>query len=288
MSPVFSIPSRGTQYFVKGGFTILDLKSYRFYLLENETSRNTIKNYITTLKQLDGFLEAYNKQLTKDVLIEFKEYLKNYEYSLGKKYTLKTINQKIVILNIYFNWLGSPELSLKTLKVQQSVHRESINKKEYRLILKYADEEMQLFVLLIGNAGLRISEACAITVDDVERKIIEVRNKEKTRFISIPQFVKKKLRKFCMDRTIYGTIFYKSQTLYRRKLKQIAGKAKINKDKVYPHSIRHFFAKEFISNGGDSTELQQMLGHENISTTTIYTKLSSNELSEKFRSIRNE
>ncbi|MHC5250410.1 tyrosine-type recombinase/integrase, partial [Enterococcus sp. LJL90] len=83
-------------------------------------------------------------------------------------------------------------------------------------------------------------------------------------------------------------IFHKSQDFYRKRLKTIAGKAKVKKEKVYPHTVRHFFAKEFIANGGDSTDLQQMLGHESIATTTIYTKLSTNELSEKYREIRNE
>ncbi|WP_413462941.1 tyrosine-type recombinase/integrase [Lactococcus lactis] len=83
------------------------------------------------------------------------------------------------------------------------------------------------------------------------------------------------------------TIFYKNQRTYRVNLKKIAGIAKVNKEKVYPHSIRHYFAKSFLMNGGDATVLQQLLGHEQIATTTIYMKLSSNELSDQFSKIKN-
>ncbi|WP_265458683.1 tyrosine-type recombinase/integrase [Enterococcus sp. HY326] len=267
---------------------MLDLTAYRNYLLENETEKNTIKNYMVTLKQLDKFLVNRRLDLSKEVLIEYKQHLQEDEYRPGRKYQLKTINQKIVILNIYFNWLDRHDLCLKYLKVQTKVHRESIDKKEYRQLLKHADEEMYLFILLIGSTGLRISEACSIRADELELRIVTIKNKGKTRYISIPQFVKKKLKKFCRKRRISTIIFHKSQDFYRKRLKTIAGKAKVKKEKVYPHTVRHFFAKEFIANGGDSTDLQQMLGHESIATTTIYTKLSTNELSEKYREIRNE
>lgn len=266
---------------------ILELEKYRLHLLENETSKNTIKNYLTTLKQLDKYLVGNHFELSKETLINYKEELINGIRKNGKPYALKTINQKIIVMNIYFNWSNNHELALKTLKTQLKTHRDSINNKEYRLLLKHADEEMRAFILLIGNTGLRISEVCSIRFDDLEKKIIPIKNKGKTRYISIPQFLKKNLKSYCKKNKIKNVIFYKTQPFYRQSLKRIAGKAKVNKNKVYPHSIRHFFAKEFIANGGDSTELQQMLGHENIATTTIYTKLSSDELSERFRSIRN-
>ncbi|WP_413538991.1 tyrosine-type recombinase/integrase [Enterococcus malodoratus] len=272
---------------------MLALKDYELYLLENEIRPNTRKNYMNTLKQLDDFLNQHSFNLDKESLINFKEHLKNNEYAPGKKYKLKTINQKIVAVNIFLNWLEreklvSSGLTLKLVKVQTKEHRESISESEYKRLIQHAkSDEMRLFILLIGNTGVRITEACSIRADDLSSKLIIIENKGKQRAIAIPQFLKKQLKKYVEEQGITEEIFYKTQTNYRLNLKAIAGRAKVNKEKVYPHSIRHYFAKSFLEHEGDSTVLQQLLGHENIGTTTIYTKLNTNELGNQFRKIKN-
>ncbi|MGM0166968.1 integrase/recombinase XerD [Enterococcus sp. AZ135] len=273
---------------------MLALKDYELYLLENEVRPNTRKNYINTLKQLDAFLNQHSFDLNKESLINFKEHMKNDEYAPGRKYKLKTINQKIVAVNIFLNWLerenlASSGLTLKLVKVQTKEHRESINESEYKRLIQHAkSDEMRLFILLIGNTGVRITEACSIRADDLNSKLIIIENKGKQRAIAIPQFLKKQLKKYVEEQGITDEIFYKTQTNYRLNLKAIAGRAKINKEKVYPHSIRHYFAKSFLEkHEGDSTVLQQLLGHENIGTTTIYTKLNTNELGYQFSKIKN-
>ncbi len=272
---------------------LLALKDYELYLLENEIRPNTKKNYMNTLRQLNVFLVQNSFDLDKEALILFKDHLKNDEYAPGKKYKLKTINQKIVSINIFLNWLARKEgsnsnLTLKLFKTQTKEHRDSINESEYKRLIQHANtEEMRLFILLIGNTGVRITEACSIRADDLNSKLIIIENKGKQRAIAIPQFLKKQLKSYVVEHGIKDEIFYKRQATYRSNLKMIAGKAKINKDKVYPHSIRHYFAKSFLDNGGDSTVLQQLLGHENIGTTTIYTKLNTNELGQQFSKIKN-
>lgn len=272
---------------------MLALKDYELHLLENEIRPNTKKNYMNTLKQLNAFLEQNTFDLDKESLIRFKDHLKNDEYASGKKYKLKTINQKIVAINIFLNWMESENrvssgLTLKLYKAQTKEHRESINEAEYKRLIQHATtEEMRLFILLIGNTGVRITEACSIRATDLNSKLIIIENKGKERAIAIPQFLKKKLKRYVEENSITDEIFYKVQGTYRASLKTIAGKAKINKEKVYPHSIRHYFAKSFLDKGGDSTVLQQLLGHENIATTTIYTKLNTNELGQQFSKIKN-
>lgn len=272
---------------------MLALKDYELYLLENEIRPNTKKNYMNTLRQLNVFLVQNSFDLDKEALILFKDHLKNDEYAPGKKYKLKTINQKIVSINIFLNWLArkkgsNSNLTLKLFKTQTKEHRDSINESEYKRLIQHANtEEMRLFILLIGNTGVRITEACSIRADDLNSKLIIIENKGKQRAIAIPQFLKKQLKLYVVEHGIKDEIFYKRQATYRSNLKMIAGKAKINKEKVYPHSIRHYFAKSFLDNGGDSTVLQQLLGHENIGTTTIYTKLNTDELGQQFSKIKN-
>ena len=272
---------------------LIPIKEYELYLIDNEISQNTQKNYLNTVGQLDDFLRTNELELNKESLIKFKQYLRAHHYKPQKTYTTKTINQKIISINVYLNWLLKEKIiddkmSIKLLKSQIKEHRESITEAEYKKLLKYStNDEIRLFILLIGNTGVRISEACSIKVEDLSKKTIPIENKGKQRTITIPQFLKKQLKTYVRVNNINGIIFYRDQRTYRNNLKTIAGLAKINKEKVYPHSIRHYFAKAFLDNGGDSTVLQQLLGHENIATTTIYTKLSTNELSDQFSKIKN-
>ncbi|MFW3538228.1 tyrosine-type recombinase/integrase [Vagococcus fluvialis] len=265
------------------------LEAYRYYCLENEIAENTIKNYMNTLHQLNEFLhEPKLIEVTKEDLINFKQHLKEDDYVPGKKYKTNTCNQKITAINIYLNWLERPELKLKQFKEQTTTHRESITQDDFERLLRYSDTEMKLFILTIANTGLRISEVCSLRKDDLYSTIIEIENKGKIRIIDIPQFLKKQLREYSIQLQGTDFIFNKTQSNYRTKLKQTAGKAKVKLSRVYPHSIRHYFAKKFIADGGDSTALQQMLGHSDIKTTTIYTKMSKEELAKTFRKIKND
>ena len=263
----------------------IDLEEYKLHCIENELSQNTLKNYLNTLEQLNDFIsEDKSRNLNKATLIQFKQALRVEPYN----YRLSTCNQKITVINIYLNWLGQEELSLKLFKEQSQSHRESISEDDFNRLLRYSNEEMKLFILTIANTGLRVSELCQLTKSDLDLSIIEIENKGKVRIIDIPLFLKKKLRKYMQDKKEDDLIFYKTQQFYRKELKVIAGKSKVKKSKVYPHSFRHYFAKKFIADGGDSVSLMQMLGHGDIKTTTIYTKLSKEELAKTFRSIKNK
>lgn len=274
---------------------VIRLKEYELYCRENEIAKNTIKNYMNTLNQLNKYLMKKNvESITKENMIDFKDYLRIYEYRPGSKYNLNTINQKITAINIYFNWYeatyragGTSELNLKPIRTQDKSHRESINEDDFKRLLRYADGEIKLFILTIANTGLRVSEVCNLRRSDLYQSIIQIENKGKIRIIDIPLFLKNQLREFTKEHEDNERIFNKTQGYYRKELKAVAGKARVKKSKVYPHSIRHFFAKKFISDGGDSTTLQQMLGHSNIATTTVYTKLDREELARQFRETRN-
>lgn len=277
-----------SQLIIGGVNLIIKLDEYRLYCLENELAKNTLNNYINTLKQLDKFLTRNKAEcLNKELLIEFKQHIKTDEYAPGKTYKTSTCNQKITAINIYLNWDGEKELTLKLFKEQTKSHRESITKEDFERLLRHADEEMKLFILTIANTGLRISEVKSLTKQNLSEAIITIENKGKQRIIDIPLFLKKELRTYYKNLDEEKVLFYKTEQYYRNKLKEIAGKARVKKSRVYPHSIRHYFAKSFIAQGGDSTALQQMLGHSDIKTTTIYTKMSKEELAKTFRKIKN-
>lgn len=260
----------------------MNIEDYLLYCMENELAENTIKNYRVTLNQLFKWLQDNTVEyLKKNDLIKFKQFLK------AKQYKVDTINHKIDTINIFLTWQHKDDMKLKMLRQQSNSHRASINQNEYRRLLKHSSGELNLFILTIGNTGLRISEVCRLKKQDLYQKNVIVNNKGKTRIIGIPGFVKKKLKTFVALKNDDAVIFGKTQFHYRQALKRCATKAMVDKTKVYPHSLRHYFAKQFIADGGDSTELQQMLGHASIQTTTIYTHLDSDELSRKFKQIKN-
>ena len=121
---------------------MLQLKEYEYFLKDNELGKNTIKNYLTTLRQLDDYIVSNDFKLDKETLIEFKQYLKDFQYKSGKNYKLKTINQKLIIVNVYLKWLEtegyiSDRLSVKLLKSQTKEHRESITEADYKSCLLY-------------------------------------------------------------------------------------------------------------------------------------------------------
>lgn len=267
---------------------LIDVEGYRLYLIENEIANNTIKNYMNTLKSLNKYLVDNNiEELDKSIIVDYKEYLRNKEYKKDKKYTLKTLKQSITALNVYFNWAKRTDLKVKNIKVQGNTHRESISDTDYKQLIKAADIEMQMFMSTIANTGVRIAELLQLKKKDLYKSVIEIENKGKTRIIALNPSLKKALKSFSKELEDDDYIFIKSADTYRYRLKQLAAKAKIKKAKVYPHSFRHYFAKKYIENGGDSTTLQQMLGHSNISTTTIYTQLSQEELADRFKRVNN-
>ncbi|MDL2212210.1 tyrosine-type recombinase/integrase [Erysipelotrichaceae bacterium OttesenSCG-928-M19] len=290
--------------------SVINVKEYENHLIESEKSKRTIRSYTNTLMQLNEFFKNNGiEEITKSNLIEFKTFLQN------KYDNIKTINGKIVQINIFLKWakkngllrhldivdyggvvkeVNLDNLKLKHLKQQSNAHRPSPNESEYKRLVKYAvNEEIKMFILTIGNTGLRISEIVKyLRFSDLDKKNIKIKNKGKTRIIAIPMWLRKDLKKSSLlenekDTGKDGYLFPKSQQWYRTKIKETASKAHISKEKVYPHCFRHYFAKSFLKNGGDSLVLQQLLGHESSKTTELYVKMDEEDLTNVFKGIKN-
>jgi site-specific recombinase XerD len=150
---------------------------------------------------------------------------------------------------------------------------------------------MQMWVLMqtIAATGIRYNELQYFTVESIQAAkktgTITVTNKGKERAIPISKSLVKLLTEYCKDKGITSGLIFgnrnghpiKNEQVSRR-LKRIAGYARVNKSKVHPHNFRHLFAKEYMEKVGRLDKLQDILGHSSIATTTIYTKASSKEL----------
>lgn len=273
--------------------------AYYTELKEQERAAQTINSYKYDIK---GFLEwATDKdgdQITRADVIAYKEYLKTAGAATA------TINRKIISLNKFFKWVGAPEAAgAKQIKTQGRATLENvISKADYERLLRAAIEppeqarkaglkpDVQMWALMqtIAGTGIRFSELEYFTVENLRAAkrtgSIVVHNKGKERAIPISKALNRLLTNYCKDKGIdHGLIFVtkfgnpvKNEQVSRR-LKRIAGYARVNKSKVHPHNFRHLFAKEYMEKVGRLDELQDILGHSSIATTSIYTKTSSKE-----------
>lgn len=260
------------------------LDDYIIYLYEQEKSKATIQKYKCDLEKLAAF--AGDRELNKLLLIEYKDYLRN-----KKEYKTSSINSFLVAANRFFEYMGWYELKVKTFKVQRETfmpEKKELSKEEYKRLVKIAMKKRKnrigMIVQTICATGIRVSELLAITVSAVKHGVAIIYNKGKERQILIPQDLRARLLCYAKKQGIkYGYVFQTSggkaidRTWIWREMKKLCEEAGVDKDKVFPHNLRHLFARTFYTRYKDIAKLADMLGHSNIETTRIYLKESYEE-----------
>lgn len=258
------------------------LLQYQEYLYEEEKTTATIKKYICDLKKLLEY--ASGKEITKKLMIEYKE-------NLRERYKLTSINSFLVAANRLFEYLGWYDLRVKTYRIQKEVfvpENRNLSKEEYkklvRAALKKGKKRLAMILQTICATGIRISELSNITVESVQRCIVEIYCKGKQRIILLPKKLQKKLLRYIQRNGIVsGMIFCTSggkaidRSNVWKEMKLLGEEAGILEEKVYPHNLRHLFAKEFYAVERDIAKLADVLGHSSIETTRGYVKTTSNE-----------
>ena len=188
-------------------------------------------------------------------------------------------------LNSFFSFLGLYDLRIKTLKIQNQIFRSEeteLTRKEYESLCQSAEgdnnERLCLILQTICGTGIRVSELKFITVEAVKRGEAVVSLKGKTRRIFIVNRLKKKLLCYITEQGIKeGAVFVTrsgnpiDRTSIWREMKSLCNEANLNPKKVFPHNLRHLFAREFYKGEKDIVKLADVLGHSNINTTRIYT-----------------
>ena len=261
------------------------IKFFKRHLIEEEKAENTIDKY---LRDINEFYEWHNnsKIVTKDDLLDYKEYLKK------SRLKVSSINSKISSLNAYFTYTENETLKIKVLKCQKSLFgskEKELTKYELNKLYETAknNERLKYLIETIVKTGARVSEVKFITVESIGIGKAIVDNKGKIRTILIPRKLCKKLKDYCKKKNINnGPIFLtkNKKPLYRKQIwqmmKNLANKAGVPKVKVFPHNLRHLFAREFYKQTHDIVKLASILGHSSIETTRIYTKETEDECRE--------
>ena len=275
------------------------------YLIENleewiieqkyqEYSNNTLKQYKANVQKFIDWLPG-DAPITKDTTIEYKKYLTT------KSISVSSINTWIVTINKYFRWLKRDDLTIKKLKVQQkSSNEEVLTIADYKRLLRYAKklgyDDLYLIMKVLAMTGIRISGLKYFTVENIESNYITANTKHKYNKIIIRQDLGRELRRYCRDNKIKsGYIFTAAKDSSKLKpnntiwwqMKKVAGASRVNKKKVHAHSFRHLFANMFLDEYPDNvTELADILGHNSLETTRIYTKSSDSQKRSKLEKLK--
>ena len=197
---------------------------------------------------------------------------------------MSSINSMLAALNSLFDYLGWVDCKVKAIKMQQQIYcpkNKELSKAEYLRLIETAEynhnHRLNLIFQTICGTGIRISELKFITVESVKSGTIEVACKGKNRVIFIVKKLKKKLLRYAAERHIKaGVIFITklgkpvNRTNVWREMKASCKQANVNSDKVFPHNLRHLFARTFYKLEKDIAKLADILGHSSINTTRIY------------------
>ena len=257
------------------------LENFRTYLYEQEKSRRTIEKYMCDLGKLEEY--AAGRSLDKALVLKYKDYLKN-----ERDYKTASINSFLVAANRFFEFMEWHDLKVKTYRIQKEIflpEQRELTAEEYKRLVKAASRtgkvRLSLIIETICATGIRVSELSSITVQALKNGMASTYNKGKERKILMPGKLQKRLlcyvRKYGIKK---GPVFQtkKGRALDRtyiwREMKKLCGEAGVDEEKVFPHNLRHLFARTFYGLNHDIVKLADMLGHSSIETTGIYLKES--------------
>lgn len=262
------------------------------YLKNEEKSDNTIQKYIHDIQDFMHFMNCLG--ITKERVIAYKNKL------ISENYAIRSINSMLAALNSLFTFLNWEDFKVKSIKLQQQVYcseEKELTKAEYVRLVETAkrkgNERLNLILQTICGTGIRVSELPYITVEAVKQGEAVVSLKGKTRTVFIVRELRRKLLCYSKERKIEtGPIFITrngtpmSRTNIWREMKNLCEQAEVNPDKVFPHNLRHLFARTFYGIEKDIAKLADILGHSSINTTRIYVITTGFEHRKRMESMR--
>lgn len=190
----------------------------------------------------------------------------------------------LVATNGFLLFVGCADCRVKLVKTQKKMfckNDQELTKEEYLRLVnaaeKHGNERMSLILKTLCGTGMRVSELSYITAEAVYAGRAELCLKGKTRSVFITGSLKKQLIRYIKKKNIrFGAIFVTkggkpvNRSNIWRTMKMLCVYAKVNKKKVFPHNLRHLFARTFYRVRKDIAKLADILGHSSVETTRIY------------------
>lgn len=278
---------------MKGRFiTEKQIAAFAIYLESEEKSKNTCEKYIRDVRAFASYMNGTN--VAKEAVIAYKNKL------LSENYAARSINSMLASLNSLFSFLSWADCRVKSIKLQRQIYcpeEKEMTKAEYLRLVNTAkrkgNERLSLLIQTICGTGIRVSELQYITVEAVKCGEAVVSLKGKTRSVFIVRELQKKLLRYAAEQKISsGEIFITrtgksmSRTNIWREMKNLCEQSGVNPQKVFPHNLRHLFARTFYGIEKDIAKLADILGHSNINTTRIYIITTGNEHRQRMENMR--
>lgn len=256
--------------------TAESINQYIDFLIEQERSIQTAQKYRRDLNRLMTFISG--ELLTKSLLLQWKE-------SLIHRYAPATVNTILAAINGFLKYIGALHLQLKPLRIQRTLFckpERELSRNEYSRLVKNAmgtkDPRAALILQTICATGIRVSELQFITAEAVHLGYAQIRNKGKFRYVFLPKKLCRLLRNYLKRRKIKtGPVFTTrtGQPVHRvniwRTMKKLCANAQVACSKVFPHNLRHLFARTHYAAHHNLGYLADILGHSDTNTTRIYT-----------------
>lgn len=250
------------------------IQEYKNYLINEEKSPATIEKYLRDIKTFAEWVNRHDVE--KKIVLEYKEYLIS-------EYSPRSVNSILSSLNSLFDYLGWHDCKVKTLKIQKQIFVDKdkeLTKSEYMRLLQAAKSNKRLYYLMqtICSTGLRVSELRYITCEAVAVGKANINCKGKMRTVILPKQLCKILKQYIKENNIKNGAVFITKTdkpLDRSNIwsdmKKLCDSAGVARSKVFPHNLRHLFARTFYSLQKDIVRLADILGHSSVNTTRIYT-----------------
>lgn len=250
------------------------MEAYKVYLVEEEKSELTVEKYLRDVRQF--LLWLGDKALTKSEVLAYKA-------ELVERYAVASVNSILSSLNNYFGFIGRVDCKVKTIRQQRTAflpEEKELTREEYQKLIAAARHKPRLCLLMqtICSTGIRVSEHKFITVEAAKSGQAQVRMKGKHRVVFLEQKLCRALLKYAKENRITsGSIFITAsgKPLNRcniwAEMKKLCDTAGVRREKVFPHNLRHLFARLYYSIEHDIVRLADILGHSSINTTRIYT-----------------
>ena len=251
------------------------VNDFALFLIEDEKSRATVAKYMHDVR---NFLEfARGRRLNKPLVIEYKERLQSERAASG-------VNSVLSSINSFFRFCGRGELCVRLLRVQSDTYcaeERELSRKEYMRLVRAAreagNERLELILQTVCGTGIRVSELSFITAEAAHRGEATVSCKGKTRRVFIVKALQKRLIAYCRKIGLKsGPVFVTrsgravDRSNVWREMKGLCLRAGVQPGKVFPHNLRHLFARTFYGAEKDIVKLADILGHSSINTTRIY------------------
>ena len=252
------------------------IEKFKDFLINEEKASATLEKYMRDVKAFSEWTSG--SKLDKRKVLDYKEYL------IGK-FAPASVNSVLSSLNSFFEFNNWYEMKVKMLKIQKQIFAQKdkeLSKAEYERLLDAAkaksNQRLYLLMQTICSSGIRVSELQHVTFEAIKLGKATINCKGKVRIVILPKELCRMLTEYAKAKKITsGSVFITKtgkpldrSTIWKM-MKALCESAKVSKCKVFPHNLRHLFARTFYTLQKDIVRLADILGHSSVNTTRIYT-----------------